>query len=224
LAEKLAAVADKVEALATPEPDPEPEPPKPDADAMVQKLLENPSETISDIVKSEVADYIKVNVAPVVGRSMESRRDEFLEHRLQPELDSQFGAGFYEDHIKERLAGPQGILSKYTVDQQENPQVIWAAVRGLIGTDFMGDERATLLDRLKKVETKEREALEAPGGLPVGGSRPTPARVSPDIEDSLRRINEQGLNYSKEDFLADVARGSDWDSWKDAFPPSKDAA
>jgi hypothetical protein len=46
--------------------------------------------------------------------------------------------------------------------------------------------------------------------------------VSPDIEDSLRRINEQGLNYSKDQFLEDVARGTDWESWKDAFP--KDAA
>ena len=97
---------------------------------LAERLLTDPK----SVMREEMNEWGKENLAQPMSRSFEVDRDERIESRVS-EIDTTYGDGFFDENIRPRLVGPQGNLNAWTINQQADPRIIDAAINAIIGNN-----------------------------------------------------------------------------------------
>ena len=136
-------------------------------DELAERLLTDTKGTL----RGETTEIVKELLAKPLGRSFEVARDERIEVRAA-ELDKNWGEGFFDETIRPRLTGEQGVLASWSVDQQSDPDVIDNAINAILGNDYRDPEKAAVMSERLQSVAKARAERDAPTPPQHDGPRP----------------------------------------------------
>ena len=197
----------------------EPEQPPVEPSELAERLLTDPDTVLNERVDKRVQEVLKSQVAPPMAAAMEADRDERIEARAA-EIDLDWGDGFFDEHIRPRLVGPEGNLAAWSIDKQAHPKVIDAAINAILGNDFRDTERRAVLRKALADTEKakqEREVRDAPHlmgpGRPMRGR---PDKLTPDMQDALGAFNDVGAGLTENDIKATLSRENTLEAYRAA--------
>jgi hypothetical protein len=184
----------------------------PEPDELAQQLLTDPN----TVIDGRVAEVLKAQLAAPMSRSFEVDRDERIETRAA-EIDLEWGDGFFDGNIRERLIGDKGNLRAWPINQQADPVVIDSAINAILGNDFRDSERREVmkeaLDKVAKARA-EREVQNAPHMM--GPGRPNYQRsdkLTPEHKTLLEGFNNAGIELTEKDIKEALTRENTLDAW-----------
>lgn len=186
-----------------------PEKPPIEPSELAERLLTDPEGVLNERVTEKVNEILRRDVAPPMAAAFEAHRDERIETRAA-EIDLDWGEGFFDEHIRPRLTGPNGNLSAWSIDKQANPKVIDAAINAILGNDFRDTERRAILRKALADTEKakqEREVANAPHLM--GPGRPMRGRtdkLTPDMQEAVSAFKEVGAPVTEADIKSYFTR------------------
>lgn len=187
--------------------------PAPEPSELAEKLLTDPKSVITE----EITETLRNQLAGPLARSFEVDRDERVEARAA-EIDLEWGDGFFDERIRDRLIGEQGNLRAWPINQQADPRVIDSAINAILGNDFRDsetrEEMKQALDKAAKARA-EREVAMAPHMM--GPGRPSYARtdkLTPDHKSLLEGFNKAGIEMTEKDIKEALTRENTLDAWQ----------
>lgn len=184
----------------------------PDPNEFAEQLLSDGKATI----RSEMNDWARSELAPVLGRSLEVDRDERIE-RAGVKVDEKFGPGFFAEQIQPRLVGEQGNLAVYPINQQGDPTVIRGAISAIIGNMISDDELGpTVREAMDKTDKAKRERDVATPYNMMGPGRPRTERtnvLSPEMKEALGKFQDVGVKVTEADLKVAMTREPTLSAW-----------
>lgn len=168
------------------------------------------------LVDERVNEVLRSQLAPVLSRNLEVDRDERVETRAK-EVDEQFGEGYFNEHIRPRLTGPDGNLAAYPINQQADPRVIDGAVRGIMGNMLMDPEQGPLVREAmdKAAKARQERDVRQPVNM-MGPGRASGQRtnvLTPEFKDALAGFQDAGVKISEQDLKDAMNKGRSLSDW-----------
>lgn len=191
-----------------------------DPDDFAGKLLADGKTTI----REQMNEWGRDELAPILGRKFEIDRDERVAAQAT-RVDEKYGSGFFAEHIKPRLEGPQGNLAVYPINQQSDPTVINSAVNGIIGNMMMDNEVGPVLQEAmeKTAKAKAERDVRTPANMMgpgrVQGERST--KLSPEMLDAVEKFSAVVPSHIKLDeatIKGAINRPNTLEAWRAAHP------
>ena len=185
----------------------------PDASELAERLLTDPK----SVMREEMNEWSKENLAGPFIRSFEVDRDERIESKAA-RIDETFGEGFFNEHVRDRLAGEKGVLSRWPINQQADPDIINSAISGIMGNDLVDTEKGPkVIEALQKTAKarQERNTQQAPHMMGPGRPRMGPTNVlSPDMKYALEGFQAAGVKITEADLKAAQSRGNSIEDYR----------
>lgn len=190
----------------------QPSEPMPEPSELAERLLTDPN----TVIDSRIAEVLRAQLASPMARSFEVDRDERIETRAA-EIDLEWGDGFFDDHIRDRLIGDKGNLRAWPINQQADPVVIDSAINAILGNDFRDSEKREImkeaLDKTAKARA-EREVQQAPHMMGPGrSSYPRSDKLTPEHKTMLEGFNKSGIELTEKDIKEALTRENTLDAW-----------
>jgi len=200
--------------------------PQDNQDVDVSEFLSDPTSHISQIAKSEAAEAVREQVAPLLGQLVQQTYQETVANQERT-IDGEFGKGAWAEHFWPDLKPIFDRTQKEAPSQLGNTEAIQRAVDTIKGAKFsaLADARVGAAKSQEEAKQAEIEGLREivqsnmTGGITRASGKMS---LSPEMKAYVEaEFRATGEKPNEKDFLASVNSGSTLKEWQEAQKASK---